>query len=443
MTTIAPYNAPEQDEEFLRAEPHDLIAEQAWVGRVLLARHSRQILADSRLAAGDFYRLGHGLILQALQALAQTSEPIDPISLTAVLQARGDLHRIGGRPYLNTCIEAANVGGSTDWLAARIQDLALRRELIHVGGKIRQLGFTPENPRQTTFFGAELAEDAVQMVRTVRDAGRAAEDSPVTDLRDFLATPDEGYDWVVPGYLERGDRVIWTAGEGGGKSVLLRQIAMCAAAGILPFNGAASAHGPKTVLVLDCENNARQSRRHYGALDAIATAKHQPVPRGRFHLDLQPAGVDLTRADGRAWLMRRVEEVKPDILIVGPIYRLHTGDPNSEEHARQVTVALDQARLVANSAMVLEAHAAKANGFGPRGLAPVGSSLWLRWPEFGMGLRPVEDQRSAELDRARRIVPWRGARDERAWPAFIRQGYKGDWPWTEYQPLDAATGAIY
>ncbi|WP_457028082.1 AAA family ATPase [Kitasatospora sp. P5_F3] len=440
---------PVPDAEFTRTEPNDLLVEQAWLGRVVLAHDSRRALTSSRLAASDFYRLGHALILQALEQLAETTEPIDPFSLAAILDARGDLRRIGGRDYLNACIQAANIGGTTDWLAARIQDLALRRALVQAGAAIRELGFTPENPKQVTFFGAELAEDAVQMIRAVRDAGRASGDTPVTDLIDFLQTEDEGHDWAVPGYLEHGDRVIWTAGEGGGKSVLLRQIAICAAAGVLPFDGRVSELGPKRVLVLDCENNARQSRRHYRSLTNIAAAKHTPVRRGQFHLDLRPEGVDLTRAEGRSWLMRRVEEVKPDLLIVGPIYRLHTGDPNSEEHARKVTVALDQARLVANSAMVLEAHASKPSGFGPRSLAPTGSSLWLRWPEFGMGLRPVEDERSAQDDRARRIVPWRGARDERQWPAFIRQGYKGDWPWTAYTPIDtdrftghSPTGAI-
>ncbi len=60
----------------------------------------------------------------------------------------------------------------------------------------------------------------------------------------------------------------------------------------------------------------------------------------------------------------------------------------------------------------------------------------MRWPEFGYGLRPVEDERSAEQDRARRVIPWRGARDERQWPTFLRQGADGGWPWVPYTPID-------
>jgi replicative DNA helicase len=416
-----------------RSRPHDVETEQAYIGRVIAAADGRRLLRDHPVAGTDFYRPAHAEIHNAISAVGDRGEPIDLYTVTAELQGRKALSRVGGGPYLATCAQAAYYGGDAEWLAWRIRDLAQRRALIETGQRIAQLGWIPDGDADA----GDLAETAVELARTVRDAGRAAEDSPVVDMLDFLDGPDPGYDWVSPGYMERGERCIWTAGEGGGKSVLLRQIAVCIAAGILPFDGRPSEHGAKKVLVLDCENNVRQSRRHYSRLFDIAEQHGMAVRRGQFHFDLRPEGVDLTRAAGRAWLMRRVEAVQPDLLVVGPIYRLHEGDPNDERHARAVTVALDQARLVADSAMVLEAHAAKGNGQGPRPLAPVGSGLWLRWPEYGMGLRPVEDARSAQEDRARRVVLWRGAREERQWPAFVCQGADGSWPWRSYKPIDA------
>lgn len=75
----------------------------------------------------------------------------------------------------------------------------------------------------------------------------------------------------------------------------------------------------------------------------------------------------------------------------------------------------------------------------------------MRRPEFGFGLRPVEDEKSAENTEGahgRRVVARRGMRDERDWPQSIKQGEK--WPWTAYKPIDAdqytgysATGAIW
>jgi replicative DNA helicase len=441
MTTVAELPPAPDDldpEPWARAQPHDLGAEQALLGRIALAPDARRLLRDLQLNPTAYYRLAHELIHQALAELANSSEPIDPLTLTAALQRRGDLQRVGGVVYLHTLFDAGRYAASTEWLAHRINDLAQRRDLIRTGQQITQAAWALD----TEDDASELAEHAVAELRRVRDAGRAAEDAPVKDVVDFVDETDPGHDWVIPGLLEHTDRVIWTAGEGGGKSVLQRQIAVTAACGVFPFARQSQRNeplstGPQRVLVLDCENSDRQSRRHYRSLLDIAKNQGTPVRRGQLHIDLRPEGVDLTRAEGRAWLMRRVESVMPDLLIVGPIYRLHAGDPNSEELARKISVVLDEARATAGCALTLEAHSPQGTGLGPRALRPVGSSLWLRWPEFGMGLRPVEDERSARDDRARRVLPWRGGRDERAWPSFICQGWSGNWPWRSYTPVDA------
>lgn len=425
--------------------PNDLDAEQAFLGALQLAPPRQQRAVHQLLAAGDFYRPAHAEIHQAAGRLLDDAEPVDPITLGAELQKTpGALARIGGSPYLYALVQSVpGVASSASAYADRIKQLALRRALIEAGTRIAALGYDPGAGDP-----AELAEHAVTLTRDVRDAGRAAEDSPVTDMWDFLEG-EEVHDWLVPGLLERMDRLMLTGGEGGGKSVLMRQIAVCIAAGIHPFQHTPNPLGPAKVLVLDCENSEPQNRRRYRPLMNAAAASHLPVKRGQLHIDCRPEGVDLTRAEGRSWLMRRVEQVMPDVLVIGPVYQLHTGDPNSEEHARKVTIALTEARLTARCAVVMEAHAAKASGFGPRGLAPAGSSLWLRWPEFGFGIRPVEDERSAEEDRARRLVPWRGMRDDRQFPGFIREGTGlNAWPWVTYRPIDSdqftgrsATGA--
>jgi hypothetical protein len=120
--------------------------------------------------------------------------------------------------------------------------------------------------------------------------------------------------------------------------------------------------------------------------------------------------------------------------------------------ARKVSAVIDEARATTDCAVLMEAHAPHHNGQSThRNLRPLGSSLWMRWPEFGFGLRPVEDEKSAsnaDGARGRRFLPWRGMRDERDWPQFVRQGEH--WPWTSYQPIDfdeltghSPTGAIW
>jgi len=424
----APYDADDPSDG--PTAPRDLDAEQAYIGALLIApaRDQRRIL--QLLAPGDFYRPAHSIIHSCAQALVDDGEHADPITLNARLQADGHLARAGGPLYLHQCVQTVPIVASVDAYADRIRSLALRRALIEAGTEIARRGYDPAGDP------ADLAEDAVARVREVRDAGRAAQDSPVIDMWDFLEGEDQP-DWIVPGLLERMDRLILTGGEGGGKSVLMRQLAVTLAAGIHPFQHVPNPLGAARVLVLDCENSEQQNRRRYRPLMNAAAAAHLPVKRGQLHIDCRPEGIDLTRADGRAWLMRRVEQVMPDVLVIGPVYQLHTGDPASEEHARKVTVALTEARVTAGCALLMEAHAPHASGYGPRALRPAGSSLWMRWPEFGFGLRPVEDERSAEEDRARRLVPWRGMRDDRQFPQFLREGQGlNAWPWIEYTPID-------
>lgn len=418
------------DDTPVASQPHDLLAEQAYLGALLF--DPRRVREHHRLlSAGDFYRPAHGLIHQTIGRMIHNGQAADPLTVSAALQAAGDLTRAGGASYLHTCVHAMPTAANAEYYADRIRGLALRRALIAAGTDIAGEAWSPDGDP------ADIAERAVAAIRHVRDAGRAAEDTPVLDLYQFLDGEDEPYDWVLPGLLERGDRVIWTAAEGGGKSVLQRQLAVSAAAGAMPFSFDANAYGPQKVLVLDCENSRRQTRRQYRALRDIAENRHTPVKPSMLHIDIEPGGIDLTRPAGRSWLMRRVEATMPALLVIGPIYRLHNGDPNSEEHARAITVVLDEARAVANCAISLEAHSPQAAMGNSRALRPVGSSLWLRWPEFGLGLRPVEDERSADEDRARRLIPWRGGRDHREWPAFLRGGLDAGWPWRTYQPIDA------
>jgi hypothetical protein len=411
----------------VRTPPNDFLAEQAALGACLLDNEARaEVLAAS--APEAYYRPAHQMIYRAIADLHQAGECVDQLTLGKHLADRGELSKVGGQSYLVDLVRAVPTAANGEWYAGIVQDRGLRRALITLGTRLVQMGYSTEGET------GEIIEHAVTMAREIRDQGRETEDLPIEDILDFVQHEDV-YDWVVPGLLERQDRLILTASEGGGKSTLLRQMAVTLAAGLHPFR-TWEYIDPVKVLVLDCENSNSSSRRKYRPLLAAAEGVEQPVRRGMFHIECKPSGIDLTKASDRAWMMRRVEKTSPDVLIIGPVYRLHAGDPNSEELARKVSVVIDEARATAGCAVLMEAHSPHQNGFSThRPLRPLGSSLWLRWPEFGFGLRPVEHEPSATQDRARSVQPWRGQRDERDWPKWIKQGET--WPWVPYKPIDA------
>lgn len=245
-----------------------------------------------------------------------------------------------------------------------------------------------------------------------------------TDLWEFVAAEDDPYDWIVPGLLERGDRLILTGFEGLGKSMLTRQLAVTIAAGIDPFDWRKT-NEPKRVLFIDCENSERQSRRKFRPLARASIAYHHRVPEGGLRLIHRPAGIDLTRAEDADWLMERVTVHKPDVLFVGPFYRLHRANINEELPARKTVAVLDEIRAAADCALIIEAHAGHGEHGKNRSVRPAGSSLLMRWPEFGYGLAPTDEGN-------RRTVAfkgWRGPRDERSWPEFLTWGDPNGWPW--------------
>jgi hypothetical protein len=231
------------------------------------------------------------------------------------------------------------------------------------------------------------------------------------DLDELLAEPDPEYDYLVPELLERGDRVIVTAPEGGGKSTLLRQIAVQVASGIHPFTH--DEMPPVRVLLVDCENSRRHVRRKLRPLRDEAGEQYRA---GNLRVHVEPAGVDLLRDADAAQLRATVDSSEPELLILGPIYKLAGGDPTREEVARNVAGVLDELRAECGVALLLEAHSPYTNTNGKREIRPYGASLWSRWPEFGIHIAANG-----------KLQHWRGARDERQWPACLRRS--SPWPW--------------
>jgi AAA domain len=247
---------------------------------------------------------------------------------------------------------------------------------------------------------------------------------PSLNIAEFLAEPEPEKTEVIPGILQRGERLIVTGGEGGGKTYLLAQLGTQGAAGIHPFTLAPAE--PARVLLIDCEN----PREHWkkSILRPLFVAAGKDLDADRLRVESQPAGIDLLQYEWRTWLEERIVANTPDLLVFGPLYKLAMGDPTSEETARRVAFAIDYLRGVYDVAVIIEAHSPYAPSGGKRPARPYGASLWSRWPEFGIHLGD---------DGA--LTHWRGPRAERDWPAALKRG--GDWPWTVETDRGRATFA--
>lgn len=245
----------------------------------------------------------------------------------------------------------------------------------------------------------------------------------LVEWESFLSeTENDTYEWIIPGLLEKNERVIVVAAEGVGKTMLARQIAICSMWGIHPFTYQAM---PQVrTLTVDLENPERIIRRTSRAIGAAAKNRarmYRKVERPLGSLVVKPDGLDLLKASDRLILEEHIENSKPQLIVMGPLYKafVDPGGRTSESVAVEIAKYLDYIRTTYECALWLEHHAPLGTSMSTRDLRPFGSAVWSRWPEFGISLTP---DLTASAPFIYDVRHFRGARDERYWPTKIRRG---------------------
>lgn len=229
---------------------------------------------------------------------------------------------------------------------------------------------------------------------------------------------DDAYDWLIPNLLERGERVMVVAAEGVGKTMLARQVALCAAAGLHPFR--LTNMKPIRTLMIDLENPERIIRRTSKSIyGATLHYGHKETPDA--HLLIKPDGIDLLKPSDRLMLEDKLEQVKPDMVFLGPVYKsfIDPGGRTSEAIAIEIAKYFDTLREYFKCAMWFEHHAPLGSALASRDLRPFGSAVWSRWPEFGLSLQPDP---TAPEGYVYEVKHFRGARDRREWPTRMKRG---------------------
>jgi hypothetical protein len=256
-------------------------------------------------------------------------------------------------------------------------------------------------------------------------------------IQDFLMCEFPADIEVIPGVIAQANVGLVTGFEGHGKSTLLRQIGVMAAAGIHPWTLAPMQ--PRRVLICDAENPEHQmlpDMRHLAGLAAHTTGR--PLENNMLTILSEWRNEpDLTSNAGQAWLYERIMAYKPELVIIGPVQNLSSRDVKDDEVARKLKHAINTARAICGSAWLVEHHSPwKQAGDKDRSTRPYGSSLFNKWPDLGYGLKPTDESDVYELhpNRLPRVR-------SRAWPERLRHGRPGtaDWPWMVAPPTDAGT----
>ncbi|WP_050767978.1 AAA family ATPase [Nocardia farcinica] len=414
--------------------PYDATAEKALIGVTLLSPElCRQEFLSVR--PEDWYLPSSRNLAVVVAEMLVANRPVDPNTVVVEAQSRGLVPAKVNPSTVFDAVQAGWLPESAPILAQRIRDLSAARKLSEAATRLAQrmeVAWTSGVDR------ADISAAVTEVRRACDEAEQIAADlsvAPPTPMGEFLAVPDER-NWLIPGLLERMERIVLTGAEGGGKTVLCTQLATCMAGGVHPFTGDPLGSGNRgiRVLVVDCENSPAQSRRRFkwmiGQVDA---ARHKaglsPVDWSQqMFIDMRPAGIDLLSGTDTAWLERAITETAPDLLVLGPLYKLHHANPNDETAARELVWVLDSLRERHGFALLTEAHAGNANDAnGDRMMRPLGSSLFRRWPEFGFGLRRSKSDPGGARASVVDVVSWRGSREERSWPSKLHHSHVLPW----------------
>ncbi|MFA0844395.1 replicative DNA helicase [Streptomyces rochei] len=219
-------NDTDQLDDFNRVPPHDLQAEQAVIGSMLLSRH----IIDRMLVIVEpeaFYRPAHQILFATIADLygRSRSPQIDPITVGEELARTGDLNKIGGSSYLHNLVQAVPTVSHAEKYAEIVRDKALLRAVIETSSRAAARAYAQQDEAteilddaMAEFQGAATGTTPLEVKLSVGDRWATFLDELETgkDPR-ALDTPWHDLNEVVE--LKPGQLITVGAATGGGKSL--------------------------------------------------------------------------------------------------------------------------------------------------------------------------------------------------------------------------------
>lgn len=233
VTEISPQGA-----EFERTPPHDLAAEQCVLGGMLMSKDAISDVMEV-IHPGDYYRPAHQLVHEAILDLYGRGEPADAVTVSDVLNKRGELGRVGGPTYLHTLIASVPTAANAGYYARIVRERAILRRLVEVGTRIVQLGYTGDADADDLVDRAQAEVFAVTERRVSEDYLPLAEIMPAAlDEIEAIGSRGGGMTGVPTGFadldaltngLHPGQMIVIAARPAIGKSTLALDLARAAA----------------------------------------------------------------------------------------------------------------------------------------------------------------------------------------------------------------------
>jgi len=363
---------PASGEDGVAQTPHNLDAEQALLGALLFDNTAYERLSD-QLQPRHFYEPFHARLFASIEDHIRKGQLAEPIVLLERFRRDPAFEELGGVRYLADLVDRAPPAANAAEYARVIYDLALRRDLIRIGGDIaanavhsethqtardqiesaeQQLYALAETGSSSTGFVefADALRGAVEMAAEAfgRDGGLAGVATGLIDLDQKL------------GGLHPSDLLILAARPSMGKSALAVNIAYNVAknyawepqpdgtkktvnGGVVAFYALEMSADQLAMRLLAEVSGISGDRLRKGEIDASEFGRVRDAA-----MDIQSAplyiddtgGLSLSKLVARARRLKR--QVGLDLIIVDYLQLITVGDGRGAENRVQEVTQITQ-----------------------------------------------------------------------------------------------------
>ncbi|HYD46519.1 MAG TPA: replicative DNA helicase [Phenylobacterium sp.] len=348
-------------------QPSNIEAEQALLGALLYDNSAYERLGDN-LQGRHFYEPFHGRLFEAVESYIRKGQLAEPILIAEQFQRDPAFEQLGGVRYLADLVDRAPPAANAPDYARAIYDLALRRDLIRIGGEIALDASTPDPDRsardqiesaeqqlyalaetggvsQGFVSFADALRGAVEMAAEAhnRDGGLAGLSTGLVDLDQKL------------GGLHPSDLIILAARPSMGKSSLAANIGFHVArhyawepqpdgsrktvnGGVVAFFSLEMSAEQLAMRMLGEASGVSSDRVRKGEIDALEFGRVRDaaleIQESPFFID-DTGGISLAKLVARARRLKRT--VGLDLLIIDYLQLITANDGRNDNRVQEVS----------------------------------------------------------------------------------------------------------
>ncbi|MGV9005953.1 MAG: replicative DNA helicase [Brevundimonas sp.] len=360
MNAFAPFSA---DSVSVPSLPHNLEAEQALLGSLMFDNAVFERLSD-RLRGSHFYEPFHNRLFDAIEDHIRQGMLAEPTILMERFKQDPAFAEFGGLRYLADLVDRAPPAANAADYARVVYDLALRRDLIRIGGDIMKEAPDPERPaidqieqaEQSLYSLAETGKPSSGFVSfssalagAVQMAGEAYQrDGKLAGLATMLDDLDQKLGGLYPS-----DLLILAGRPSMGKTALATNIAFNVArnyrweptpegrktvnGGVVAFFSLEMSAEQLAMRILADASGVSSDRLRKGEIDAsdFGKVRDAAIEIGESPLYIDATGgLAISKLAARARRLKRAEQGL-DLIIVDYLQLITVGDGNSQRNRVQ------------------------------------------------------------------------------------------------------------